>query len=206
MKKYKLLKDLPTWKAGEIFWIWEDENLYGMSEDWRVIMVYHFSTLINFDLLKNGEWFEEIKIQKSIFDLKIWDTYYYLDLNCSYSKVSYFTIFAEDDFLSYKSDLENWNIFLTEEEAEQELEKRQAIQRIKKYCFENDIELADRDFINNPENLKFTINFNTLTKKFIFILHSCISIDTSIFFFKKEEDVEKILENFEEDLKIIFNV
>ena len=65
--KYKLKKDLPTWKAGEEMWIGEDGCLYGTTKEWDVIMVYHVSTLLNFNIL-NSEWFE--KVEKSIFDLK----------------------------------------------------------------------------------------------------------------------------------------
>ena len=61
MKYYKLKKDLPTFKAGDEFYLDNDGNLR-LKENGN-IMAYHHSTLENFpNALK--DWFEEICICK----------------------------------------------------------------------------------------------------------------------------------------------
>lgn len=96
-------------------------------------------------------------------------------------------------------------MFLSAEEAQKELEKRNAIQRIKKYCWENNIELADTDFSNNINNKKFFIYYNIVNKKF-FSDSFVYSICYNIFLFKNKSDAQKVIENCEDDLKIIFNI
>ena len=58
MRKYKLLKDLSTWKAGDIFILKENGHLYRKDEGG--ILVFIFKTLEKFGILENKEWFEEI--------------------------------------------------------------------------------------------------------------------------------------------------
>lgn len=62
-KRYKLKKDLPTFKAGEIFEIY-DSNLYKVNETDEdtefEVMAYHKQTLERFPNILT-EWFEEIK-------------------------------------------------------------------------------------------------------------------------------------------------
>lgn len=60
MKRYKLLKDLPTFSKGDTFRLTECGNL--MSEETGVI-AYAESTLEKFNILDNG-WFEEITESK----------------------------------------------------------------------------------------------------------------------------------------------
>lgn len=199
MKTYKLKKDLPLAQNGE-----EVE----VSEKWQnLVRIYkkpnnNRSGILICQIKKEdiSEWLEEIPQKpKSVWELKDWDLCYSIRSDNDIIEMKWWfgsmpRVCRDIDFL-----------FLTREEAEKELEKRKAIQRVKKYCWENSIELADIDFVNNSDNLKFTINFNTSTKKFI-IIHFCISVNTSIFFFKKEEDAQKVLDNCESDLKIIFNI
>lgn len=190
MKKYRLKKDLPTWKAGTTFWIWEDENLYGMSEDWQPVMVYHFSTLFRFNLLNNKEWFEEIKEKpKSVWDLKKWDKYYYIEINACIDSIKFIDDYIDEDLL------EIWNIFLIKEEAEKELEKRRAIQRIKKYCWENWIDNSFKEWKN--------CFFRNRNWKILFLTFKNIYLSPIWYFYY--EDAKKILENFEEDLKFLFD-
>jgi hypothetical protein len=66
MKKYKLLKDLPTFKAGELFETDEDGSLWKIErepdcgyKDSRV-MAYHGETIKKFPNILT-DWFEEIK-------------------------------------------------------------------------------------------------------------------------------------------------
>lgn len=192
MKKYKLKKDLPTWKAGTIFWIWEDECLYGLSEDNKPIMVYSAITLINFDLLKNSEWFEEVEEEKSIFELDYGDKYFYID---DFSEVKE----AEVENETFENDLNYGNVFLTKEEAEKELRKREAIMKIKKYCWENDIEIE-----YNREK-SYIITYDFVREKFIYTYLPEI-MPVCPFYFNEIIKTERIIENCKKDLKIIFDV
>lgn len=67
MKRYKLLKDLPTFKAGQLAYISKTGNLIaGTPENQKttdyglILMIYHETTLKKFPEILT-EWFEEIK-------------------------------------------------------------------------------------------------------------------------------------------------
>lgn len=67
MKRYKLLKDLPTFKAGQLAYISKTGNLIAgtpenqkTTETGLIIMIYHETTLKKFPEILT-EWFEEIK-------------------------------------------------------------------------------------------------------------------------------------------------
>lgn len=210
MKTYKLIKDLPTWKAGDTFILKENWNLF-WNENGTEVMVYFSATIEKFDILNNEEWFEEIPQKpKSIWDLKEWDDFWFISISNIYKH----TIDTYESFeMSY---LEPWNVFFTQEEAEQELNKRKAIQRVRKYCYENNTELFSDEELkeilkNNADDnyLKIThfynIYYHELDKQF----YSSISNSKKYidyFYFKEIEDVEQVIKNCESDLKIIFNV
>ena len=210
MKRYKLLKDLPTWKAGDIFILKENGNLF-WNDNGTEVMIYFSATIEKFGILKNKEWFEEIiEKPKSVFGLKEWDKYWFISAKNFYNS----SIFDYEEFKSYY--LETWNVFLNKEEAEQEFNKRYAIQRIKKYCYENNIELFSNEEVNealkNNRN-KYRLNtidvyyiyYNTIDKRFDSGFW-CVAKYTEYFYFKNKKDVEQVIKNCEADLKIIFNV
>ena len=210
MKKYKLLKDLPTWKAGEIFILKEDGNLF-WNDNGTEVMIYFSATIEKFGILENKEWFEEIPEEpKSVFDLKKGDDYWFISAKNFYSG----SVFDYEKIEKYY--LETWNVFATEKEAKQELEKMKAIARIKKYCWGNNIELFSHEEIN--ETLKNNTNiYRSNTIDIYYIYYSAkdkwfnsgfwnVTKYTEYFYFKKEEDTKQVIENCESDLKIIFNV
>ena len=118
MTRYKILKDLLWLEAWKII---ENEKIFSLS------------------YLKENWWLEEIKESKSIYNLEHWDKYYYID-NCITVENSYW-YWDVDDY----SILETWNVFLTKEEAEKELNKRKALSKIKRWIWKNEIELS-KDF------------------------------------------------------------
>lgn len=87
MKRYKLLKDLPTFKAGQLAYISKTGNLIAgtpenqeTTETGLIIMIYHETTLKKFPEILT-EWFEEIKEPT---DSIYWkpnngDEYWYID-------------------------------------------------------------------------------------------------------------------------------
>lgn len=136
MIKYKLLKDLPTFKAGDMFYISQygaliyDDGGFG-------VMAYSQSTLKEFPNILT-DWFE--KIQEPTDSIhwkpkngeKIW----YLDENSDTN----FTYFDEDN--SYHlSRIEFGNIYRTSQECEKARERRLAKVRLRRTStFEPDFE------------------------------------------------------------------
>ena len=107
------------------------------------------------------------------------------------------------------------NAFSTQEEARKELNKRKALQRIKKYCHENNIKLfSDKEIKEILEKnvgahseviIFYFIHYKMNFKKFDY---SCLSLtrNQECLYFKKEKDIKKVIVNCEKDLKIIFDV
>ena len=122
MKKYKLKKDFLYLQAGKIVDIEKKKDKNNVTryiisiEDWVIAEIIEATHFV-FD-----EYFEEIK-PKNIFDLQRWDGYYYLFSDWDIDSRDYYW----DE--TYKDLIENWNAFLTKEEAEKEVERRKAIQR-----------------------------------------------------------------------------
>lgn len=109
MKRYKLLKDLPTFKAGEIFFISDAGNLFRERD---TIAAYSWSTLDKFPNILT-DWFEEIK------EPTRWKPERYQKYHCVGSDGRIYDD-AWDDSLSV-TDSERFDIgncFQTREEAE----------------------------------------------------------------------------------------
>ena len=194
MKRYKLLKDLPRAKAGEIVIITNVHsntacilkiNKWDKNESQRPRLAYIHTKNVD-------EWLEEIPEKpKSVWDLKVWDEYYtiykYNICKMCVTDSKYFEI----DYIN------PWHVFLTQKEAEQELEKRKAIQRIKKYCFENNLNTEYRTWRTEICATRFwEIKLRSVENYFV---------PNPIWYFH-ENTAKKILEKFEKELKIIFNV
>ena len=193
MKKYKLKKDFLYLQAGKIVDIEKKKDKNNVTryiisiEDWIISEIVD-STHFVFE-----EYFEEIS--KNIFDLQRWDGYYYLFSDWDIGSCDYYW----DEV--YKDMVENWNAFLTKEEAEKESERRKAIQRIKKYCWENDIDI-DYDeeynsrlfYIEVDWEFEGQINFDSFPPLY-----------SPIWYFSRD-NAEKILEKFEKELRIILDV
>ena len=212
MKRYKLLKDLPRAKAGEVViitnahsnnpWILKI-NKWNEDEAQQTRLAYIHKNDIS-------EWLEEAN-PKSIYDLKRGDEFWVIS---SSNDISQYTItdyeFFERNFLN------TCNVFTTFEEASQERNKRISLHKIKKYCHENDIQLFSDKEINKI--LKNNIDeHRSKLIQFFYIYYSAIGNTfkssswnsgkhTELLPFKKEEDAKKVIKNCESDLKIIFNV
>jgi len=92
------------------------------------------------------------------------------------------------------------NFYLTEQEAEKAEQKAQALMRIKKFIFENNIS-QEVDW-SNYDTEKYFIVYDHKYKE---IQHRAISYSThfdKIGYFNSQEDVEKVIENCKEDLEI----
>ena len=198
MQKYKLKKDFLHLKAGTVVDIFKKKYEWPISvtkyvisiKDWLIAEIVE-STKFLFE-----DYFEEIKEEKkSIFNLKEWDEYYYLFSDWDIGLRHYYWPGA------YKDLIENWNAFLIKKEAVKEWERRRAIQKIKQYCWENDIKTDyDEDYnswlfyMETDWEFEGQINFDSFP-----LLYS------PIWYFSRE-NADKILEKFGEELKIILDV
>lgn len=195
MRKCKLKKDLPLAKVGEVVTFKNKWNIWIIyNETWEKKLSY-----INIDVIDIYTWLEEIPEKpKSVWDLKKWDEFFCINTDLINKDI-------DISYEGFKKKLKFWEVFLTEDEAEKELEKRSAIQRIKKYCWENNINLADNEYIKNIKNLKWFIKY--ILERKIFEKESERWVYCNyIFCFKNEADIEKVIRNCENDLKIIFDV
>lgn len=129
MKKYKLLKDLPTFEAGDIFQLEDDGNLYLIdkkdSRHWcDKVRAYTSKTLARFpNILK--EWFEEIEDDK----------YWCID----WTEAEVGGVYESE--YDYESEMDRFNNkignkFETKEGAELAIQKLMALKRLKTQGFE----------------------------------------------------------------------
>lgn len=199
MKQYKLKKEFLHLKAWTVVDIFKKKDEWTISitryvisiKDWLIAEIVdsiHFA----FD-----EYFEEItEEQNSIFNIKEWDIYYSI---CDDSDVE--SIIFENDSYDNKY-IQSWNAFLTEKEAEKEVNRRKAIVNLKKYCFDNNIKykenVSDNDFpfyIMKNKKKWFEPWFGNINDSYTWFL-----------FFNYVDDCNRIIKDCEQDLKIIFEV
>ena len=124
MKRYKLLKDLPTFKAGTELELSEHGNL-GKRGDRKsdFVVVLDSNTLSRFpNILQDTDWFEEIPEQpRTVWNLKIGDRYWLSSSSAS----EIFSARWDDDSVDH-SHRSSDNCFLTRKDAEKELARRKA--------------------------------------------------------------------------------
>ena len=193
MRKYKLLKELPWLEVGTI--IKYDNWFCSLNKEVQedLINLEINSLKILEDILvynpeQEGKWLEEIK-EKSIYELKEWDEYYYI-----YDKIQKLRIEDNLNKKLYEKDLEQWNVFLTKQDAEQELNKRIALAKIKKWIWENKIKLSDSNWfiiISQENNL--------------WIIETIYNYWLNIMFITTK-DAEKCLEECKKEWKILFDL
>lgn len=105
------------------------------------------------------------------------------------------------------SDKIAWDLgdgLFTKEEAQKELNKRIAIQKVKDYIIENDLSF-EPDWRNEQQN-KYYIYFDNRINKFEFDSKNKCDCNPKISYFKSEEDCKKVIHNCRKELKIIFDV
>lgn len=126
MKRYKLLKDLPTFKAGtEGFYLDSDGNLMHKT-DCTGRTVYSASELISFPNILT-DWFEEIPEQpRTIYELKggdeCWAVFCY--------ELGYTPVHIQFNKLAITL-RETGSLYLTKEEAEKDIARNKARETLK---------------------------------------------------------------------------
>ena len=144
MKRYKLLKDLPTFKAGQLAYISEQGSLIAGNPDKPEItdagvqlMMYHKTTLDKFPEILT-EWFEEIKEPTDSIHWKPKDgeEYWYIGDDSSIRSIR-FSSYDGDDV----NRLAIGNVYLTKAEAICVRERKLAEVRLRRTSnFEPDFE------------------------------------------------------------------
>ena len=133
MKRYKLLKDLPTFKAGQLAYISKTGNLIAgtpenqkTTETGLIIMIYHETTLKKFPNILT-EWFEEIKepVDSIHWKPKKDDEYFWMN---SYGETQP-DVWDGDSIDSMRLAL--GMVYRTEEECEKAKERRLAEVRLR---------------------------------------------------------------------------
>ena len=133
MKRYKLLKDLPTFKAGQLAYISKTGNLIAgtpenqeTTETGLIIMIYHETTLKKFPNILT-EWFEEVQepIDSIHWKPKIGEKYWALGNTGVYSQV-----WGDDEF--DRDRYESGKVYKTKEEGEKACERELAEVRLRR--------------------------------------------------------------------------
>ena len=149
--------------------------------------------------LMSGEYrIEKIsKKPKTVWDLKIRDEYYYIDM-CGDVDI---TAFRNGTYLTDEKIIKIGNAFLTEEEAEFEVERRKCEAILLKYGTRSMMSLGDK------YTKKYYIQYDYDVNKIMIFKHYSIGIQGTINF-KTEELAQKAIEEVGEDRlkKYIFNV
>ena len=134
MKRYKLLKDLPTFKAGQLAYISKTGNLIAgtpenqkTTETGLIIMIYHETTLKKFPEILT-EWFEEIEEPTDSIHCKpkIGDEYFWMN---SYGETQP-DVWDGDSIDSMRLAL--GMVYRTEEECEKARERKLAKVRLRR--------------------------------------------------------------------------
>ena len=157
MKRYKLLKDLPTFNAGDEFVLKEDGCLYLNKVDavkgwltgvghWKNdVMAYHKRTLAQFPNILE-DWFEEIEDPKEHYFISEYGKVFSLNEYDGFNNVAN----PED----YK---EIGNYFESEEEAELAVRRLKAWKRLENKGFKF-VGWQDSVSGNNPDMILFKLN------------------------------------------------
>lgn len=204
-KRYRLLKDLPTFKAGDEFFISESGNLIaGTPEKPKKVLVVDekFISPIEASLLAYTkemlqqspniltDWFEEI-IEKK------WHDYYYLDEFGHIHKQRYTT---DDDF---DHRIHDWkksigNCFATRREAKQYRKWLKA-----RAVLIQDAKGFKPDW-NNWDELKWCVEYNYINN----CLHAIYTTNHnfSAIHFESREDVSESIKTHEKEWKIYLGV
>lgn len=184
-KRYKLLKDLPTFKAGDEFFISESGDLIaGTPEEPKTVrvreiipievnlMAYSKETLEQFPNILT-DWFEEIKEPKRI--------YYANDFGCNVANMT-----ENNNSIIRKSLKSVGNHFETYEEAKAYLEYLKA-----KTIIKQDTKGFKPDW-NNPSQKKIFGYYNIVDKKLCHF-NAGENMESKLYF-KTEKDIKESFE------------
>ena len=199
MKRYKLLKDLPTFKAGQLAYISKTGNLIaGTPENQEttdyglILMIYHETTLKKFPNILT-EWFEEVQEPTDSIHWKpeYGDGYFFID---SWGDVC-FNIWNDRAVDSERLAL--GFIYRTEEECRKARERKLAEARLRQTSdFKPDFE---------GRNGGFAVGYDYCLKELFPVEISGADYGEIVRYATKEDAKKSIKEN-ERDWKIYFGI
>ena len=187
MKRYKLKRELPTFKAGEIFYISDMGNLLRESDN---VPVYSWSTLEKFPNILT-DWFEEAN-ESTRWKPEMCHGYYLLDDDGTV----YNNLWDDDPVDNGRFNI--GNCFQTKEEAEKVVEYLKALSVVR-----GD---ATTKFTKGKNN--WSISYSTLSNRLIVATHLS-AVDYGIFglpYFATEEDARRSIESHKDEWLTIFGV
>ena len=190
MKRYKLIKDLPTFKAGNIFYTSEHGDLF-YDDSNNGIKAYSHKTLEKFPNILT-DWFEEIT-DSIYWDIKYGEYYWYIDD---------FGVIKRDRWANYTSDgyrYETGNVYKTEQEAKKARELQIARAKIRR----------SSNFVPNWDNKhqeKFFVYINHFAK--YLDIGNTTSYDTSgqIVFYQTRKEAERAMEELKQEYYLHFGI
>ena len=201
----KLMEDNDI-EVGEEFYIFYDKNRLGKVMETPLYfdekLYLAGNAYCNCYIILRGLMTGEYKIEKiskkpkTVWDLKTGDEYYYIDM-CGDVDI---TAFRNGTYLTDEKIIKIGNAFLTEEEAEFEVKRRECESILLKY--------GNRDMMSFGHNFeKYFIYFNYV-KSVIKIGSCCKTCDQGTIYFESEELAQKAIDEVGEDRlkKYVFNV
>ena len=199
MKRYKLIKDLPTFRAGQLAYVSSLGNLMaGTPEKPETtdtdleLMMYHRATLKKFPEILT-EWFEEIEEQTDSIHWKpeYKDKYWYIRVDGGISH----TCWA--DWESDISQYEFGSIYHAYEEARKARDRKLAEVRLRRTStFKPDFESGNGGWI---------IGYDYYSREFTYTDIDCADYGEPVRY-KTEEDAEKSIKENREDWLIYFGI
>lgn len=199
MKRYKLLKDLPTFKAGQLAYISKTGNLIAgtpenqkTTETGLIIMIYHETTLKKFPNILT-EWFEEIEepTDSIHYKPKDGDEYFYISDYGSVESGIWRGYHVDNERLALGF------IYPTEEECEKAKERRLAKVRLRRTStFKPDFENGKGGWI---------VFYDHECKTLAIFKIGCYDSGEPVHYATRE-DAEKSIEENEQDWKIYFGI
>lgn len=191
MKHYKLLKDLPTFKAGDLFYISDEYGALVYDDGGYGVMAYAQSTLERFpNILK--EWFEEIELTDSVhWKPKKGDRVFLLGGNGQIFSSSWVGANSDNKWLEFGS------TYRTMEEAEQAFERRLAEVRLRKTStFKPDFK---------SKNGGWVVGYNYHLEELVYSDANYVDYGEPVRY-ATEEDAEKSIKENREDWLIYFGI
>ena len=199
MKRYKLLKDLPTFKAGQLAYISKTGNLIAgtpenqkTTETGLIIMIYHETTLKKFPNILT-EWFEEIEepTDSVHWKPKYDDWYFYISDHGSVCSDIWNDNYIDNKRLAFGF------VYRTEGECEQARERKLAEVRLQQTSdFKPDFENGNGGWL---------VFYNYKHRKLDTVPDFSIDSGEPVRYATKEDAKKSIREN-ERDWKIYFGI
>lgn len=199
-KRYKLLKDLPIFKAEQLAYISKQGNLIAgtpenqkTTETGSIIMIYHETTLKKFPEILT-EWFEEIQeepIDSIHWRPQIGDTYWFVDYWGTIAHTKWHNTIAD----TYNFD--SGNTYRTEEECKKNRNRKLTKARLQRTS------TFEPDFKNGKGG--WVVNYSYLLNR-LECVEFCWSDHGEPVRYETEEDALKSIKENERDWKIYFGI